>query len=297
MGEIAALATSILWSFTSIQFTLAGRRVGAETVNRIRLVLAVVLLSAVHLVFYGRAWPAGVPFDRWRWLGLSGIVGLVIGDGCLFRAFVLIGPRRSMLLMTLSPVVSTLLAWAWFGETLLWFEIAAIVVTIGGIAWVVSETQTGTTLPPMDGRRQVLGSLYGLGGAVGQSVGLILSKHGLAGGFSPLSATLMRLIVASVGIWLLALVRGQVGGTRQALRDGKAWWFIVGGVATGPTAGVFLSMVAVQYAHVGIASTLMALSPIMLIPLTRWVLAERASSRAISGTVVALAGAAALIMT
>ena len=295
MGEIAALATSVLWSFTSIQFTLAGRRIGSEAVNRLRLLLAVGLLLLIHLALYGRLWPSDATLDRWAWLGLSGIVGLVAGDGCLFQAFLLIGPRRSMLLMTLSPVFSALLAWVCFGETLFWFEIVAVIVTVGGVAWVVSDTPSSQTAP-VDRRQVVLGVLFGLGGAVGQSVGLILSKQGMAGGFAPLSTTLIRLVVAAVAIWLLALLRGQVGGARRALQDRRSWAFLAGGVVTGPVLGVFLSMVAVQRAHVGIAATLMSLSPIMLLLLARWFLAEKVTSRAVSGTIVALAGATALLM-
>ena len=82
MGELAALGTSVLWTFTSIQFTLAGRRVGSQAVNRIRLVLAALFLSLAHLLLYGELWPLHAEPWRWGWLGLSGIVsGLVLGNG------------------------------------------------------------------------------------------------------------------------------------------------------------------------------------------------------------------------
>jgi drug/metabolite transporter (DMT)-like permease len=297
VGELAALATSILWSVTSIQFTLAGRRIGSEVVNRIRLVLAVALLCLAHLVLYGSLLPLRAGLDRWGWLGLSGLAGLVVGDGCLFQAFLLIGPRRSMLLMTLSPVISALLAWGWFGETPLPFQIVAILVTMGGVAWVVSEGDANQTSSATDRRGMVVGALFGVGGAAGQALGLILSKQGMVGAFPSLSATLMRMVASTVAIWLLALIRGQVGTARKSLQDRRAWLHLVGGVVTGPVLGVWLSMVAVQYAHIGIASTLMSLSPIVLLPLSRWVFSEKITSRAIVGTFVALLGASTLLLT
>lgn len=106
MGEIAALATSFCCSFTSIQFALAGQRIGSVVVNRIRLILATLYLSPAHLLLYREVWPLQAEAFRWGWLGLSGVVGLVLGDACLFQAFVLISPRRSMLMMTLVPVIS-----------------------------------------------------------------------------------------------------------------------------------------------------------------------------------------------
>jgi drug/metabolite transporter (DMT)-like permease len=299
MGEIAALATSFFWSFTSIQFTLAGRRVGSVIVNRVRLVLAVLFLSLAHFLLQGELWPIHAEAFRWGWLGLSGIIGLVLGDASLFQSFVLIGPRRAMLLMTLVPVIGALVAWVWLGETLRPAEIAAVLLTVSGIAWVVSERGLNGPqgAPVRDASKYALGVLLGLGGALGQALGLVTSKQGLSGDFSPLSATLIRMVVAAVVIWLLTLARGQGGATLRALEDKKARSYVVGGALTGPVFGVWMSMVAVQRAQVGIASTLMALSPIILIPFERRFFEDQISPRAIVGTVVALAGVAIIFLT
>jgi len=298
MGELAALLTSVCWALTSIQLALAGRRVGSEVVNRTRLVLAVVYISLSHLVVQGRLWPSSVEPFRWGWLGLSGTVGLVVGDGCLFQSFLLIGTQRAMLMMTLVPVISALVAWGWLGETLLPAEIAAVLLTVGGIAWVVSEKRRGRAGPTSAGdtRRYGLGLLLGFGGALGQALGLVAAKRGLTGDFSSLSATLIRMVVATGVIWLLALIRGQVRASWRALGDRKALWLLLGGSLVGPFLGVWLSMVAIQRAPVGIASTLMALSPIVLIPLERWLFKERASSRSVVGTVLAVVGASVIFL-
>jgi drug/metabolite transporter (DMT)-like permease len=301
MGEIAALATSLFWSLTSIQFTLAGRRVGSRIVNRARLVLAVTFLSVTHLLMRGSLWPIRAGFHRWVWLGLSGIIGLVLGDGALFQAFLLIGPRRSMVLMTLVPVISTAAAWLLLGETLLPVEMIAILITVGGIAWVVSERQPERESADEDlqghVRNRVLGVLLGLCGAVGQALGLVVAKRGLVGDFPALSATVMRMIVATVVIWLLALLRGQIGRTWQALKDGRTRLWLAGGAFAGPFIGVWLSLLAVRNAPVGIASTLMALSPIILIPLDHWIFDETITSRSIVGTLIALGGATVIFVT
>jgi drug/metabolite transporter (DMT)-like permease len=299
MGEIAALGTALSWSFTSIQFTLAGRRVGSQSVNRTRLVLALLYLSLAHLLLEGELWPIHAETFRWAWLGVSGVVGLVLGDACLFQSFVLIGPRRAMSLMTLAPVIGAVLAWVWLGETLHLVETGAVALTIGGVAWVVSERQAAPAQesPAGDGRQYTLGVLLGVGGATGQALGLVLSKKGLSEDFSSLSATLIRMLVAVVAIWLFALVQRQAGETLGALRDKKALWFTAGGAFTGPFVGVWLSMLAVQHAHVGIASALMASSPIALIPLGYWIFDERISPRSVGGTIVALVGVTIIFLT
>ena len=146
-------------------------------------------------------------------------------------------------------------------------------------------------------RHYALGVLLGLGGAFGQALGLVTAKQGMAGDFPSLSATVIRMVIASGVVWLLALVRGRVGKAWQALRDRKTRLLLAGGSLTGPVIGVWLSMVAVQSAQVGIASTLMSLSPIIMIPLERWVFHTHVSARSVAGTVVALAGASIILLT
>ena len=296
IGQIAALATAFCWSFTSIQFTQAGRRVGSSVANRVRLILAVVFLSLAHLLAYRSPWPVGVEPFRWGWLGISGVMGLVLGDGSLFQSFVLIGPRRGMLMMTLAPVIGALIAWIWLGEVLQPVQIGAILLTVGGIAWVVSEgNQEQET--SVEGRKQYgLGVLFGLGGATGQALGLVMAKQGMVGEYPALSATLIRMLVATGVIWAVALVRGQARESLRAFRDRKTMASLIGGSLTGPVVGVWLSLVAVQRAPVGIASALMAMSPIILIPLTRWLFQESITSRSVAGTVIALSGATVLFL-
>ncbi len=302
MGELAALATSFCWSLNSIQFTFAGRRVGSRVVNRVRLIFAVIFLSLTHLLVRGTVWPIEAELYRWGWLGVSGTIGLIVGDGSLFHAFLLIGPRKSMMLMTLVPVISTVAAWALLGEMLLPLEIAAILITVAGIAWVVSERQPDSRSEDNikeaeDARKRTLGVLLGITGATGQALGLVAAKRGMVGDFPALSATVIRMIVAATILWLMALLRGQIAPTLQALHDPRTRIWLVGGAFIGPFIGVWLSLIAVRSAPVGIASTLMALSPIILIPFDHWIFDEAITARSIFGTVVALIGAAVIFTT
>jgi drug/metabolite transporter (DMT)-like permease len=293
-GEIAALGTSVCWTFTSIFFTLSGRRVGSVIVNQARLLLAVLFLSLAHLLAGGSWLPPQADLYRWFWLGLSGIIGLVLGDSLLFYAFVLIGARRSMLLMSLVPIIGAMIAWLFLGERLSAVEIIAIGLTVGGVAWVVSERENNGR--QLDRRQYWLGVLAGLGGAFGQALGLVFSKKGMLGDFAPLSATLMRMLVAAAVIWGLALLRGRAGRTLGALTDRQAGPAILGGAIAGPFIGVWLSLIAVQLAPVGIAATLMALSPILILLPSVWIFNDRVTPHSIIGTLVAIAGVAIIFL-
>ena len=298
IGELAALATSLLWALTSIFFTLAGTRVGSRIVNRVRLPMAAFLLGLFHLVIEGVYLPTNATPTQWFWLTLSALVGLVLGDGLLFYAFTQIGARLSMLLMALNPIIGTLLAWAILGERLSSVEIAAIIITIAGVSWVVLER---TAAPPgqdssVQHRNYIIGVLAGLGGATGQATGLVFSKMGMTGHLPPHSASLIRLLTASIIIWLATLARGEARRTVKAVRDQRSLIFIVGGALVGPTLGMTLSLVAVQFSEVGLASTLMALSPIMLLPLSHWIFGERISNRAIWGTIIAILGVSIIFL-
>jgi drug/metabolite transporter (DMT)-like permease len=289
LGEGAALLTSLCWSLNSVCFTVAGRRVVSASVNLLRLLMAWGLLVLLHLALYGQAFPMQAGAARLGWLGASGLIGFVLGDAVLFEAFVLIGARLAMLLMTLSPIFSALLAWLFLGQSMGFAKILAMAVTLGGIAWVVWGGGDQEAHPHL-----WRGVLLGVGGALGQSVGLVFSMKGLAGGFPPISANLIRVTAGLGALFLYFGASGRLRGTLGGLRDGRATAFIGLGAATGPVLGVVLSLIAIAKAPMGVAATLMSLSPVILLPVSHFVFREKLGGHAILGTLLALAGAAAL---
>jgi drug/metabolite transporter (DMT)-like permease len=294
IGQLAALGTAACWSLTAIFFSYSGRIVGSDVVNRSRLAFALLFISVTHLILQGSLFPVGAEPYRWGWLALSSILGLVLGDTFLFRAYVLIGPRLSMLMMSSVPIISTALAWLILGEQISGTAMLGIVIAVTGIAWVVSERQPGRTV--VENKQYRLGLSFGLLGAVGQASNLIAAKNGLAGNFPTISATSIRILVALIVLWILAALQGQVGQTVHQLRNRQAFPAIVGGTITGPFLGIWLSLVAVQLIPVGIAATLMALPPVILIPIGYVVYRERVSRRGVMGTLVAFAGVAVILL-
>ena len=284
-GELAALATAVCWSFTAILISYSGRRVGSEVVNRSRLLFAFLFLLVAHRALEGVFFPSGVEPFRWGWLAVSSVLGLVLGDAFLFQAYVLIGPRLAMLLMSTVPIFSVLFGWLLFGEAVTGLELAGIALAVAGIGWVVTEGQTDPRLA--DRRVYRRGLLFGLLGALGQVANLVTARYALVDDFPALSATLIRIVIGAVIVWAMAAVRGQAGHTIRQLGDRRALRAIVAASLVGPFLGIWLSLIAVQNARLGIASTLMALPPVILIPLEFALFRHRVSPRGLAGTVVA----------
>jgi drug/metabolite transporter (DMT)-like permease len=298
VGELAALGTSLCFSFGSTLFTLSGRAIGSPLVNRTRLLVSMLLVMLLHLLLYGQLAPLDAAPERWFWLGLSGFVGLVLGDTFLLQAFVLIGPRLSMLMMALAPVIGAILAWVFLGETLEPLEVLGIAITLGGIMMVIAErNHSGSSVQVTDQRQYIIGLLCGLGGAVGQAGGLVLSKMGLGGDFPALSGNLIRLLVATAIIWVIAVFNRQLFKSYHALRaNPRAFVLLTGGSILGPVVGVWLSLVAVQNTNIGVASTLSSLMPVFLIPISYVMFKERATRQAVIGTLVAIVGMVLLFL-
>lgn len=292
LGEIAALGTAFSWSFGSIFFTISSRRIGHNVVNRLRLALGLLFLLITHFFITGQVLPSGVTHFHWFWFGLSGIIGFAIGDTMLFRSFVLLGPRISMLLMSLVPVFGTIIAWIFLHEILGLIDIVAIVLTLAGISWVILEKKNNKH----EKNHYLTGIIVGIGAAFCQALGLILSKKGLSNDFSALSGNIIRVFVAVMTLWIFSILRGTVPSTFRSLKDRKAVFTMSGGAFLGPFLGVWLSLVAVKYAYVGIASTLMALPPIFLIPLSHWIFKEKITISAILGTILAVIGVALIFL-
>jgi drug/metabolite transporter (DMT)-like permease len=294
IGEIAGLLTSIAWSGTSVLFTKATQQVGSIIVNRVRVLLALAFLMLLNLVFYGYLLPTSAGAERWLWFALSGAIGYALGDVLLFQSFLCIGAQRGMLMMSLAPLMSAGLAWIFFGETLSGMQMLGVIVTLAGVALVILRRRneaSHATCSPMQG------VLFGLGAAAGQSVGYILSKQGLMGDFSPLAGNSIRMLAAVIVLWTLAGLQGKGRETLQrvrARRDVLGWLTLA--AFTGPVVGATLSLFALQNTQVGIASTLIALPPVFLLPVSWLVFKEKFDWGAVLGTLTAIGGVAILFL-
>lgn len=294
LGQLAALTTAFCWSLTAIFFSYSGRLVGSQVVNRSRLIFALTFISITHLVLQGSLFPFGAEPFRWFWLALSSILGLVLGDTFLFRAYVLVGPRLAMLMMSTVPIISTILAYLFLDEHLTSSELVGIFITVAAVAWVVTERQSGKVV--VEHKQYKSGLFFAFLGALGQASNLIAAKFGLVDNFPTISATAIRLFVALVILWFIAAVRREIRPTLRQWRNKNAFRAIVAGSVVGPFLGIWFSLVAVQLAPVGVAATLMALPPVILIPLGYFIYGERVSRRGIIGTLIAFTGVALIFL-
>ncbi|MEM2869484.1 MAG: DMT family transporter [Thermoplasmata archaeon] len=299
-GEGAALAASVLWTFTSLAFTVASRRIGPFAVNMWRMLFASGLLLISHIAILGSPAPAANG-AQWLYLSLSGVIGLAIGDLGYFASLMIIGPRRGTLLMAINPIFSVVLGIFALRELLSAWTIAGIALTLAGVSWVILEREENSFEPALSRRQKALGVMAGVVGSAGQGVGLVLSKYGMinasdTGPLSPLSASLIRMLAATIFFALFVSLTGRLGKMREALGDRKGMGMTAAGTLIGPFLGVWISMVAVANADAGVAATLMSLMPVFVIPVVWVVYGQRTSARGILGALVAFSGVAVLML-
>jgi drug/metabolite transporter (DMT)-like permease len=291
IGELAALSAAILWSFTGFVFSAASNRIGATTVNISRLISASVLLAIVILL-------SGVDYSLSSYqiylLALSGLIGLAIGDQFLFKSYEEIGPRYGMLLLSSNPVLSAFLGFLVLGEAMSICSLVGIAVTIGGIALVVLEdTAEGTTKFKMTRK----GLIFGILAAAGQATGLLLSKMAFeAGSLHWLVGTFAR--IASSALMMLPFVLYAKGSKVFAvfLKDKRALLLVFVGSIIGPFLGISSSFIAIMHAKIGVASTIMALPPIFMLPMSHYFHKEKLSWKAIAGAFIAVGGVIMLFL-
>jgi drug/metabolite transporter (DMT)-like permease len=268
---------------SAIFFEKAGRRTGSLSVNIIRIFLGILFLGITTLFTRGMFFPMDATAYNWVWLGLSGIVGFFLGDLFLFKSYILIGSRTSQLVMSLAPMITAVIGWFFLQEILSLKSIAGIVVSVTGIMIAVAGKKLKLNIP-------LRGFLYALGGALGQAVGLILSKKGM-GDYDPIAATQIRAIFGFVAFALLVTFVGRWRRVFMTLRDKTGMKAITIGTVFGPFIGVSLSLYAVQHTETGIASALMALTPIFIIIPTAIMFKEKITARQVIGALISIGGA------
>lgn len=295
IGELISIGVAFSWTATALLSELGSKRLGNLTLNVLRMALALLFSMVMFWVVMGSPWPSGGTVEAYGWMLLSGLVGYVIGDFCLFQCYIIIGSRYGQLFMTLAPLAAALMAWIALGQQMSAVSIVAMLVTLSGIAISVlgrgEHRRVSLSLP-------LSGVLFAVAAAVCQGVGLVLSKIGMdhydassiPAWLVPFSANFFRCLAGIVGFSLLLYLREGFSPLREALHDRKGMSVATATTIFGPFVGVGFSLMAVQYTSAGIASTLMALTPIIIILPSYWLFRQPITWRAVVGALISVVG-------
>ncbi len=300
IGELISIGVAFSWTATALLSEFGSKRLGNLTLNVLRMGLALLFSLVLFGAVTGNPLPAGVPAEACGWMLLSGLVGYVIGDFCLFQCYILIGSRFGQLFMTLAPLSAALMAWITLGQQMKPMSIVAMLVTLFGIGISVlgrgNHHMVSLKLP-------LNGVLFAIGAAMCQGIGLVLSKIGMdhydmasmaKAGVSewliPFSANFYRCIAGIIGFTVLLYFRDGIGHLREAMHDRKGLTVAIATTIFGPFVGVGFSLMAVQYTAAGIASTLMAMTPIIILLPSYWLFHEKITWKAVLGAFISVIG-------
>lgn len=301
LGEIISLAVAVSWTVTALFAEVASKLIGSLQFNVVRMFLSIVMLGLTLWCFTGSPVPLYANGDAWLWLSLSGFVGYLLGDYCLFNSYILIGSRFGQLFMTLAPIAAAFSAWAILGERMSFQAVVGMLVTISGIG--LSVLNKGGGKHRLSLKLPLKGVLFGIGAGIGQGVGLVLSKVGMnhyvqsipAGeemvtDLMPFASTMIRAITGFVGFFLVMIFQKKHSTMSVALRNRKGMNAALWATFAGPFIGVSLSLMAVQYTEAGIASTLMALTPIFILWPSSFFFGQKVTAKEIAGAVISVVG-------
>lgn len=292
LALLSAFGTAVFWSFTALFFENASKKVGALAVNFWKVVFAFIFFIIAGLIVRGVPFPYDASFRTWFFLGLSGIVGFVFADYFLLNAYVLIGSRITVIFQALTPVFTALFAYVFIGERMKPIRLIGMSVTIVGILIVVISRSRMTKNQETSSLSKK-GLLFAFLSSVIQAAGMVLSKIGLEGNYDPLSGAQIRAFVAIFGFALNAILSGtfryvvvEVPKLREAFIP------TIKGSISGPFLGVALSLFSMQNTQVGVTSTLTALTPVMIIIPSVFILKQKVTAVEIVGALIAVSGAA-----
>ena len=283
IGEFAGLGVSVCWTVSALFFEKAGHKIGSLSVNFIRLLFAIGFLGITTFFTRGLFFPTDATSYQWFWLGLSGFIGFFLGDLLLFQSYMVIGSRTAALIMSLAPMLTAVIGWFFLDEILSLKNITAIVVSVSGIIIAISNRKMKLNIP-------FNGFLLAFGGAMGQAVGLILSKKGM-GHYDPVAATQIRALFGFLSFGILTTVLGRWNKLGQAIKHTSAMKSVTVGAFFGPFVGVALGLFAIQQTKTGIASTLMGLVPIFIIVPSAIMFKEKIRPQQVIGAIVSIIGA------
>ena len=293
IGEWAAMGTALAWTLSALAWTASGKRVGSMPVGFIRLLVASLYLATYGRLVRGLWLPSDAPAQTWWLLSCSGFLGFFLADLCLFRAFVLIGPRLALLVQSLTPPLTALSAWAFLGERLSALDWLGMALTVTGVSWVIVGRAPSNPVVSA-GRDLRNGLLLSGAAALAQAFGFILSKQGI-GQYDAVAATFIRVMTAIVCFGVLITLTRRWSFIGSAIHDSKAMLIVLFGSMVGPFLGVTLSLVALRNCHAGVAATIIGTTPVLILPFVIFLHHEHVSIRSAVGAVLSVIGVALLV--
>lgn len=319
LGELIALFVAVSWTATALFAEVGSKRMGSLPFNTIRMTMSLVLLMITLWLVMGVPYPRHADGGTWLWLLLSGLVGYVIGDYCLMQGYIHIGSRFGQLFMTLSAPTAAITGRILLGEHMRPIAIVGMIITLSGIALSILSKSDGSEKQKLHFKLPARGIFYAAMAGICQGFGLVLSKVGLThydaalaalniaqdsvfeGAILPLpvsisvpiASTTIRVYIGLTGFFL-ALIIFNKDGLKQlhhAVNDRKAMWCVLASTVFGPFIGVSASLLATQYTSAGIAQTLFALTPILIIAPAAILFHQKVTVREVIGAVISVTGA------
>lgn len=293
IGELAALGAALSITLVGIFFGKASRKIGSLSVNYIKLIFGFAFLTLVSWITRGLPFPTDATVHNWTWLTISGIVGFFIGDYFMIKAYIEVGVRISLLMMSTSPPMAAILGYFLLGEKLNLSGVMGMIITIIGIVIVIMSRDTGQQNVKV--RYSAKGLFFAFLGSLGQAAGLIFSKIGLVG-YNTFAATQIRIIAGFISFVIFVTIMGRWGELKFAIKDREAIKYTFLGSIFGPFLGVSLTLLSLSYTTAGIASTITSITPITIIPFSIFIFKEKVKPAEILGAFVSVAGVAILLL-
>ncbi|MDD2561659.1 MAG: DMT family transporter [Eubacteriales bacterium] len=289
LGHLAALGAALCWTLNSLVMERKGRGLSSWGLNMLTKLGGLILVSTLAWLLEGRLIPQANA-SQWSLLLLSGFIGFSIGDGFLFTAFQQIGARRTMLIFSANPVLAAILGWALMGEALTIQHIIGILLAVSGIMLVIcGDVPAGSKAAGWQG------ILWATLATLGQAAGVILSKLGLAT-LDAVPAAQIRLIGGVVGMALILTAIKRWNRLFPILKSESGLQVLTVSIVLGTLVGMVLSMLSIKLIPAAIASILFSLMPVMILPLSAFVLKEKVNSRETLGALVTVAGVSLLFL-
>ncbi|MBA3705627.1 MAG: DMT family transporter [Bacteroidetes bacterium] len=307
LGELIAFATTLSWTIGIFPFTEAARRMGPNPVNHFRLVMAVILLTVISILFLPistiQLFTSPLP-QHWLWFGLSGIIGLAMGDYLAFTSFAILGPRIGSIFITLSPTAALFAGYFLIGERINFIGVIGILITIAGVIWLTLSRSAQALMLDHEYGNVKKGIIYGALSAICNGTGVVLANKGFTYQQNHMDlpffqATWIRMVAATLIVFLITIVRGKLKTITKPIIQNKNNGFIytLGGTIFGPVVGVSLSMLAISLLHnkPSVAQTIFSLIPVFVLPLSYLFYKEKITLKAILGALIAITGVVILI--
>ena len=258
LGIIIALISTMSWAVCTVLLKKLGEKLEPIAMTAFKALLASLIL---FIIIYFTGTKIDIGIENLVPVAISGILGIAIGDSLFFASLNRLSPLILSLMLFVGPdIFSGIFGLIFLKEMPSIFSWIGIFGILSGLSFLIFPLENDKS----QSKTKITGIIFAILSLMCTSYSMVIIKPVLEN-VPVITATMYRMIFSGIVLIVFGLFSKKILNWKEILSDGKYSIKLTATFALATIGGFWLSLMAIKYCKLIIASSLMSLEPLFIL--------------------------------